>query len=303
MGHGPTQSRRRQERWGFAPYLLPAILVLAVALLYPLTYSLYTSFHEVSLYDLSRWDFVGIDNYTNLLFGNPAFWPSLRVTGIFTVVSVFLEVVLGLAIALLLNIAIRGSKLARTVVLLPMMLTPIVISLIWKMLFNGDVGLLNYGLSTIGIDGPQWLGDTSWALTAVIVVEVWQNTSYAVLIFLAALQGVPDDVIEAAHVDGAGWWRSTWHIVIPFLRPALVIVLIIRTLFAFRAFETVFALTSGGPADSTLILSLFLQRTAFRSFDLGEASAIGWVMFLLALAISVVYLLALRERTPKRGRR
>lgn len=292
-------TKRTRERWGYLPYLLPAAIVLIATLLYPLVHSLVTSFTNTSLYDLSNIDFIGFDNYAEILAPDSRFWPSVRLTGIFTAVSVLFEFVLGLAIALLLNIDIRGAKIARTLVLLPMMLTPIVLALVWKMLYNGDFGLLNWVLSLVGIDGPQWLASTSSALLAVIVVEVWQNTSYAVLIFLASLQGISDEVIEAAHVDGAGWLRTTWHIVIPYLRPALVMVLIIRTLFAFRAFETIFALTAGGPADSTTILSLYLQRTAFRSFDLGYASAIGWLMFLMALGISVVYLVALRERKPK----
>jgi multiple sugar transport system permease protein len=298
------RSRRRQSgrlsgRREAILYVLPAVVILAVTLLYPLGHSLVMSFFNSSLYDPGASKFVGFENYKNLFFNDPAFWPSVKITGIFTGVSVALEVIGGLALALLLNVAIRGIKFARMLVLLPMMLTPIVMALIWKMLFSGDFGLINYFVSFFGVPAQQWLGSTARALPSAIVVEVWQNTSYAVLIFLSALQGVPEDVQEAAKVDGAGWWRTTWHVVLPYLRSALAFVLIIRTLFAFRAFETIFVLTGGGPADSTLILSLYLQRVAFRSFDIGRASAIGWVMFLIALIISVVYLILLRERKGK----
>lgn len=276
-------------------FLLPAFLLIMGFLVLPLLYSFYLGFTSFILTrDISPM-YVGLKNYQRAIFGDDMFWRSLRITLVFTFVSVGLEFFIGLAVALLLDCVTTAKRFVRTTMLLPMMMTPVVVGLMWRFLWDSRFGLINYFLSRVGLPPVQWIASPKVALISVILTDVWQNSSFAILIFLATLQVLPDDLYEAAGIDGASSVQSFWYLTLPLLKRAMLIVLVIRTLFAFRIFDTVYVLTDGGPADATLSLSIYVQRVAFRYFDLGYSSAISWVMLILCVALSYVYIRVLAE--------
>ncbi|MHB1007456.1 MAG: carbohydrate ABC transporter permease [Chloroflexota bacterium] len=278
-------------------WLLPTLGILAVLLVYPLLYSLYLSFHN---WDLLRPDrlgtFVGLSNYARLL-GSTDFRVSLNVTLIWTFITVAAEFVFGFAIALILDKQVRMKGFIRTLCILPMMLTPVVVALMWKFLWSPQFGFINYLLTVLGMRPVDWFSDAVPAMGAVMVTEVWSHTSFVVLVLLAALQALPEEPYEASRIDGASKIQSFWYITVPLLTPAIVVVLIFRTIFAFRAFDLIWVLTGGGPVNSTLTLSVYIYRLAFRYWDLGYASALAWVMLIISMIISIIYLLVLRSKT------
>jgi len=276
-------------------FLFPAFALIVIFLLLPLLYSFYLGFTSFILTRHLGPKFIGVRNYVSVFFEDPLFWRSLEITLIFTLVSVTLEFCIGLGVALLLDRVTLGKRLVRTTLLLPMMMTPVVVGLMWRFLWDSRFGLINYLLGLIAIPPVQWLASPKVALVSVILTDVWQNSSFAVLIFLATLQVLPEDLYEAADIDGASAAQSFWYLTIPLLKRAMLIVLVIRTLFAFRIFDTVYVLTDGGPADATLSLSIYVQRIAFRYFDLGYSAAVSWVMLVLCVALSYVYIRILAE--------
>ncbi len=209
--------------------------VLAVILVYPLAYSLGLSFYNYYL-PVPRTTFVGLDNFRFIL-GDDAFWEALGVTVRFTGAAVAIEVVLGIAVALLLDARIPCRRFVNTVVLLPMAITPAVAGLLMRWMFESNWGLVNYFLGLVGVRGPGWTGDPAWALWSIIFADVWQNTPFVILVVYAGLQSVPVEPLEAATVDGASRPQTLAHVVFPFLRPLVLFVLIIRSMDAFRIFD------------------------------------------------------------------
>jgi len=272
--------------------LAPAVVVLVVVLLVPLLFSLRMSLFDWSMLSPThRW--VGLGNYRRLL-ADPGTLASLGITTTFTAVSIAAETVLGMALALLLNAPLRGLRAVRTFVLLPMMVAPVVAALSWRLLLDSDFGVLNYLLAQVGLPPQLWLG-RGLALASLIAVEVWENTPFVVLMLLAGLQALPQALLEAARVDGAGFWQQFRSITLPLLSPVLLVTLVFRTMFTIRVFDVVWVLTGGGPADRTLTLSVDIYRTAFRYADLGSASTLSWLLLLVTVAITAVYLRVLQR--------
>jgi multiple sugar transport system permease protein len=269
-------------------FISPAFIVIAVILIYPLGYSLWLSFHEWTLRGFRQGiPFVGLQNYRDL-FSNPDFLNSLRITATFVILAVGIEFVLGMGLALLLNHDLRGKNFIRAMILLPMMCTNVVIGLTWRLLLNYEFGLVNYYLGVIGAGPFEWLSKPAVAFAAVILVDVWNTTSFVALLLLAGLQALPEEPFEAARIDGASAWQSFTNITLPLLRQTILVVLLWRMIDTFRIFDVIYLLTAGGPARATETVSIYVYRYGFQSFNLGYASAASYIMILIMLIIAAI---------------
>ena len=286
----------RQQRRDRLIFLVPSMTVLAVILFYPLAYSLGLSFYNYYL-PVPRTTFVGLDNFRFIL-GDDAFWDALGVTARFTGAAVAIEVVLGIAVALLLDSHIPCRRFVTTVVLLPMAITPAVAGLLMRWMFESNWGPVNYFLGLVGVRGPGWTGDPVWALWSIVLADAWQNTPFVILVVYAGLQSIPVEPLEAAMVDGASRAQTLAHVVFPFLRPLILFVLIIRSMDAFRIFDQVFVMTGGGPGTTTQTITFYNYVMAFRQLRMGRASALGVItLLILSLVIGAwIYLLYRREK-------
>lgn len=292
----PTvQGRNRENRWrNFfrriepALYISPAFIVLFIILIYPLGYSFWLSFHEWTLRGFKKGiPFIGLENYIDL-FSNPEFLKTLRITFTFVILAIGIEFVLGMGLALLLNHELKGRGLMRSIILIPMMCTNVVIGLTWRLLFNYEFGLVNYYLNWIGLTSVNWLSDASVALPAIIIVDVWNTTSFVALLILAGLQTLPEEPYEAATIDGASGWQLFIYLTLPFLRPTILVVLLWRFIDTFRIFDVIYLLTAGGPARATETVSIYVYRNGFHFFNLGYASASSYIMILIMLVIGAI---------------
>lgn len=263
----------------------PAIVVLGAFIVLPVAGSIASSFQGTVLSLPARGSpFVGFDNYAALMV-SPVFWRSLGTTVVFVVASTTLETMLGLAVALCLHATIRARGWIRAAMLLPWAMPTVVASQMWRFLLNDRYGPVAYYL----FGGSTPLADAGGALAAVIAADVWKTTPFAALIVLAGLQGIPEDLLEAAAVDGAGAVGRFFRVTLPLLRPALLAVVLFRTIDAFRVFDLVFVMTQGGPADGTDMLQFFGYRRTFAEGLLGSGAAVSVVVFLLSLSISIFY--------------
>jgi multiple sugar transport system permease protein len=287
-----ASARRRFASWldrrlG-AVLVAPAIAVLAVFAFYPVAGSFWMSLHGTILSLPQRGEpFVGFGNYRDLASGT-LFWRSLATTLVFVAASTALETVLGLAVALCLHASFRGRGAVRAAVLVPWAVPTVVASQMWRFLLNDRYGPVSYYL----FHGATPLAEPGGALAAVIAADVWKTTPFAALILLAGLQMIPQDLDEAAAVDGAGRIGRFFRVTLPLLRPALVVVVLFRTIDAFRVFDLVFVMTQGGPADATDVLQYLGYRRSFSEGLMGSGAAVSTVVFLLSLAVSIVYVRA-----------
>ena len=265
----------------------PWILGILIWMVGPFGAAAYLSFTDYDI--LSRSSFVGLENFQIMLTDDPLFWTSMRVTTIYAFVSVPLQIVLGLFLAMLLNTKIRGLAWFRTVYYLPTVLTGVAVSFLWIWIFSADWGVLNYLLSLIGIQGPNWLTSESWALPSLIIMSLW-GVGGGMVIYLAGLQGVPTEFYEAAEVDGAGWWPKFWHITLPIISPVILFQLIMGIIGALQTFTQGYVMTEGGPNNATLFFLLYLYRNAFERLQMGYASALAWGIFVYILALTLLVL-------------
>jgi len=286
----------RQQRRDRLIFLVPSMTVLAVILFYPLAYSLGLSFYNYYL-PVPRLTFVGLENFRFIL-QDDAFWEALGVTARFTGAAVAIEVVVGIAVALLLDSRIPARRFANTVPPLPMAITPAVAGLLMRWMFESNWGLVNYFLGLVGVRGPGWTGDPDWALWSIVLADAWQNTPFVILVVYAGLQSLPVEPLEAAMVDGASRVQTLAHVVFPLLRPLVLFVLIIRSMDAFRIFDQVFVMTGGGPGTTTQTITFYNYVMAFRQLRMGRASALGVItLLILSLVIGAwIYLLYRREK-------
>ncbi|HZV47661.1 MAG TPA: sugar ABC transporter permease [Thermodesulfovibrionales bacterium] len=272
------------KREGGNRFVLPALALLSVITIYPILYVIYLSAHrKLLIFNISR--FIGFENYQFLL-RDDRFWNALKNTFYFTGVSVSLEVFLGLCIAILLNRPFRGKGLARAVMLIPWAIPTVVSARMWEWMYNTDFGLLNY---LLGIK-INWLGSPFWALNAAIFMDVWKTTPFVAILLIAGLQVIPGELYQAARVDGAGSWQIFRKITMPLLRPAILIVLLFRTLDAFRVFDAIYVLTGGGPANTTETLSVYAYKVLFQTLQFGYGSTLSVVVFLCVGIMSIVYI-------------
>ncbi len=267
-------------------FLAPAGLVLAFALFYPICYMIYASFLDWNPSQrIGEADFVGLRNYFKL-FGDPAFRESLWVTLKFAGVVVTVEMFLGVGLALLLDRNIRGMSLLRTLFILPMMIAPIVVGLMWRYMYHPTVGIFNKTLKSWGFEGVPWLSDGSWAFASVVIADVWQWTPFIFILSLAALQSLPASAIEASKIDGASGWQQIIYIKLPLMLPVLIVTLLLRLIDSFKVLEVILVMTNGGPGLSTEILSLRINRTASEFRELGEAAAMSNLLLIVLLILT-----------------
>ncbi len=270
----------------------PAVIVSLLVFGLPLLFSLWLSLRGWSMdQGLFSGQFAGLQNYSDL-FSDPAFIDSLVRTIVYTVITVGAELGFGLAIAMLLHQDLPYIRVFRTALIVPMMMTPIVAALCWKMLLDPQYGIVDYLIGSPII----WLGHPTLAFAAVAFVNIWQNAPYVAILLLAGLRSLPLEPVEAAAIDGASRWQVFRHVTLPLLKPYLVVALLLRTIFEFRSFDNAYVMTGGGPADATSLLSLYTYVTSFQSSDMSLAAASSWVMLLIALVFCLAFVVSIRRR-------
>lgn len=266
-----------------AAFLLPSLLPLALFTLGPMAASLGISFLSWDL--LTTPELIGLDNYTEML-GDEEFWDAVGHTLAFLGMYLPLVFVGGLGIALALNNGVRAIGVFRSLYFLPVVTSWVVVALMWKWLLNPSSGVVNTALGWVGISGPGWWTDPSWAMPAIVLATAWKDLGFVMVIFLAGLQSIPQDYYEAALVDGAGWWSRFRHITLPLLSPSSFFVLTISLINGFQVFDQVFVMTGGGPAGSTTVLVERIYTNAFRYSEMGYASAMSWALFLIIIGVT-----------------
>jgi len=276
-------NRQREALVGYL-FLSPWILGFLIFLVGPMVASIYLSLTEYKIIRLPVW--VGLANYARM-FSDELFYHSMKVTVTYTALSVPLGIVAALAVAVLLNQKIVASGLFRTIFYLPSVVSGVAVAIVFAWIFNFRFGILNYFLSLLGIPGPNWLGHPRWTLWAFVLMSLW-GIGGNVIIFLAALQGVPVPLYEAAKIDGAGNWRRFWAITLPMISPAILFVLIMGVIGTFQTFTQSYIMTGGGPANATLFYLLYLYKNAFNWFEMGYASAMAWVLFLVIMVCTLL---------------
>jgi multiple sugar transport system permease protein len=289
----PRRRRKRsvfsEERRLGAAMLTPALAVIALVAAYPICYAVWLSLNQYSVVTPGLSRFVGLDNYTEAL-GSSQFWEAMKVTILFTVVSVGLELAIGLGMALVMHRAFRGRALLRAVVLVPWAILTVVTAITWRTIFEPELGFANTALSALGLPGGDvvWLGQEGYALGVMIFADVWKTAPFMALLLLAGLQGIPDDVYDAAKVDGANAWQRFRGVTLPLLVPAITVALIFRTLDALRIFDLPYVLTKG--ANGTETLSLLAQKELVVNRNTGLGSALAVLTFLTVMGVSYLYL-------------
>ncbi len=290
-----TQKYKR-EQWMSALFLAPSVLFLLLTSVYPLLNSLRLSFFSWNMMiPFSKPVWVGTDNYTNLL-QNAAFISSVKITLVFVLAAVSIEFILGLGLALLATSGVYAMGLIRTVLLFPLMMTPVVAGIVWRNLFNSSYGVINHVIGLLGIPPQTWLGNPAQALPAVITVEIWQQLPVVCFVLAAGIQSLPVDMYKAAMVDGASRWQIFRMITLPLLRPVIIVVLMLRIMDAFKVFDIVFMLTYGGPGQLTEVLSLLIYKTGLKFFQIGQAGAMSWVFLVFIFVISYFFIRQLQRK-------
>jgi multiple sugar transport system permease protein len=280
-------------------FIWPAVLVVLLVAIFPLVYSLTTSFLSYRLIPPTPPRFVGLDNYGSLL-QQARFWHVVGTTTLIAVSAVALQYAIGFGVALALHANVPGERLFRVAFLLPMLLAPVAVALIARMMFNPTMGPLNQVMSLIGLPNLPFLTQANWALACIVAVEVWQWTPFVILLMLAGLQTLPEDVYEAAALEGASPWQQFKDITFPMLLPISAAVVFIRLIESMKIIDTVFVMTGGGPGISTETLTLFAYQEGFKKFNLGYTSALSFLFLIVITILGTVYLAVLRPHLEKR---
>ena len=271
----------RNLRIGLA-FISPWLLGLSVFIFLPSVMAFYYSLCDYSV--LKEPVFIGAGNYVDLA-NDPVFWQSLWNTLFYAVFALPLGTVLSLALALLLNQPLIGRSIFRTIFFLPSLVPLVALAILWQWMFNGSFGVVNYGLEFIGLEGPNWLADTTWSKPALVITGLW-GVGHAIVIYLAGLQDVPRSLYEAARVDGAIWWQQTVHVTLPMLSPVIYFNLLMGCIGVLQIFATPFIMTGGGPARSTLFYTMYLFDQAFKYLNMGYACAMALVLFAMIAALT-----------------
>ena len=290
----PRQTRQRKqwpESWVAAAFVAPAALIIVLIVLVPLARALWMSLFDIQLTRPGVEPFVGLGNYIDQL-ASGKFWGSVGRALLFTVASTALELLFGLALALLMDQPLRGRWLLRTIIILPWALPTIVNALMWRWIDNAEYGSLNALLTQTGIIGhyQAWLSNSDTAMWMVVVADVWKLTPLVAILLLAGLQSVDREVVEVARVDGASSWQTFRLILLPLITPVILIVLVLRTMEAFKVFDIIWIMTHGGPANSTQSVAIYAYQTAYQGFDFGRGAALGYLIALVIMVLAAFYL-------------
>lgn len=287
LGDGESRIRKWLDTELVAGYmfLAPYIIFVLVFLLHPMIKGLYISFHDWGVFGDP--EFIGFANYTKL-FADDKFWSSLQHTLYFVLLSTVPLVCLSLLFALALDMPMRWRNGLRGMFFFPYLLPVSVVATLWRWILQKEYGLLNYYLHRIGIDAPYWLGDARWAMPSIAITTVWWTIGFNIVIFLAALQDIPQQLQEAARIDGANGAKVFWYITLPLLRPTLLFVVIMQVIASFQIFGQVYVMTGGGPHGSTRTIVQYLYEQGFRYFKMGYASAIAYILFAIMMFFTLV---------------
>jgi multiple sugar transport system permease protein len=286
---GAMASARRRRNYArqYWPFIVPAGIVVGAVILFPWAFTLFMSVHDWHIGGDRT--FVGLDNYARM-FGDERFGLAVVRTLYFTALSVFLPVVLGVAAAVCFHRNFPGRGLARTIFIMPMMATPVAISLVWTMMFHPQLGVLNYLLTSMGLPPSEWVYASNTVIPTLVMVETWQWTPLVMLIVLGGLASLPTDPYEAAVLDGANPFQVFWHVTLPLVWPFIMVAAVIRGIDALKAFDTIFVISNGGPGTSSETLNILLYLEAFSFYDMGYASAIVVVFFGIVLLVTLLML-------------
>ncbi len=281
----PRHWRRHSSAYLF---LAPSCLILLIFVAYPIVQSFWMSLHDWSFFaSHHRW--VGLANYRELLHDS-RFWNALKNTAIYTGCVVPLQLAFGLALAVALQRATRGNTLLRSVYFFPVISALATMGIVWKFLLDPNIGIIPHALTAVGLPSTAFLQSTTWALPSIIVVGVWKSVGFSMVIFLAALQDIPESLLEAAALDGASAWMRFRRVTLPLLRPSMLFAAIIATIASMQLFDLVYVMTKGGPLFHTETLVTYLYEVGFQNFRSGYASAISWVLFVLIMLLSIFQL-------------
>jgi multiple sugar transport system permease protein len=299
---GPGSHSRYRSRWHVSDrtiaqvFIMPTLILLVVINIFPLFYSLYLGFNDYSVIGNEPPQWIGLENYQQIMANERArYWHNFVVTGRYAALSVGLQMLVGFGLAMLLREKFRGSGLVTTLILIPMMLSPVVVGLFWKLIFDPSKGFFNYLIYTDRQSSHEWLADSTLGLWAIIIVDVWMWSPFVMLLCLSGLSAIPDYLYEAAAIDRASAWFQFRRITLPQVMPLLLIAILFRTIEAFKAFDLVMGLTGGGPGDSTETVAVRLYREAFVGFKTGESSALAYIVLVIIIAVSNLYIRALNR--------
>lgn len=264
----------------------PSLALLLFVILFPVFWALYTSVHDYTLIAPNFDTFTGLDNYTKA-FQDPSFRHSLWLTGFFVAAVVLIEFLFGFVVALMLNGVERFKPIYYGILLCPLLMNPVIVGLIWRMFLHPTLGIVNYLLTVVGFEPVNWLGSTKVAIWTIIMVDIWHQVSFMIVLLLAGLSAMPKEPYEAARVDGANIFQSFFYITLPLMMPVIIVTLLIRMIFAVKTYDLIYIMTRGGPGVATDLVSYSIYRTAFVSLNVGEASAMSAILlgFILLLTI------------------
>ena len=286
---GVARAQRAGERWTPWILLAPALIIMNVVGVYPLLHSLWISLTGYKPSDpTAEQGFVGAENYIDA-FSDGQFWHALWLTGVFTFLSVAVSLVLAVGMAVLFDRRLPGFVLMRTLILIPMLITPIAVGLTWRIMMMPELGVLNHLLGLVGIEPLQWASSRGTAMMSVILVDVWQWTPFMFIIIFAGLKSLPRSPFESAAIDGAGPVTTFFQVTLPMLKPVIVIAVLLRIVDAMRTYDTVYIITRGGPDMATDLVSVYLQRVNFRFFDLGYGAALSWMTLVVILGVVLIF--------------
>jgi multiple sugar transport system permease protein len=285
---------RSNEKIGYL-FILPSFVHLLIFLLIPLGFSLYLSFHAWNSPSFQKAAYIGLDNYT-FMIGDTRFWNAMLNSAYFTLLSVPLGMAISLAVALVMNQALRGINIFRTLFFMPVISSWVAVSIIWITLLDPNIGVVNYVLSLVHISPINWLNSPTWAMPALVMISIWKSLGFNMVIWLAGLKAVPRELYEVAAIDGANRWNSFWHITLPLLAPTTIFLSITGVIGSFQVFSPVYVITKGGPLGSTDVVVYRIFQRAFTEFKMGYASAEAWVLFVVIFVITLIQFIYNRRR-------
>jgi len=295
-GGRPTGGRRKRKSdlWMALLFLSPTLVVFGTFILFPIGFSFYLSFQSWNLFTGDH-QFVALANY-EAVFADPEFWHVFRNTAVYTFATVPLNMALALGVAFLLEQKIRGKRFLRAAFFTPVVVSAVAAAVIWRWVFDPNLGLVNTGLLAIGLNPVNWTTDGTAAMIALIIVGTWKTFGINMILFAAGLSSIPRHYYEAAQIDGAGRWPQFWNITVPLLAPTTLFVLVLSMIGSFQVFDLVFVLTRGGPLGATNVLVYYLYEHAFKYFDMGYASAVAYLLFAVLFVLTLIQVRAFRNR-------
>lgn len=266
-------------------FISPWVIGFLIFGLYPIVMSFY---YSLTRYDVLRIpQFIGWANYRELIFNDPYFWKAVWNTLFYTALRVPLSIIGSLLLAVLVNNALHGIKIFRTIFFMPSIIAGVVLSVIWLWILNPQYGLINSTLLFFGVTGPLWLQSAEWSKPALVLMSLWSIGGGRMIVFLAALQGIPHQLYEVVEIDGGGWWKKFWHVTVPMMSPVIFLWMVLEVMFSFQVFTEAYVMTQGGPLNSTLFYNLYLYFKAFDDFEMGYASAMAWILLLITLIVTL----------------